>query len=51
VNGTPGFFINGVFLNGAQPKDAFTRVIDEELARADNQHHRTASVSISRVER
>jgi len=36
VNGTPGFFINGVFLNCAQPKDAFTRVIDDELARASN---------------
>src|SRR6266568_2779882 len=49
VNGTPGFFINGVFLNGAQPKDAFTRVIDDELARASN--HPTASISITRVER
>jgi protein-disulfide isomerase len=48
VNGTPGFFINGVFLNGAQPKDAFTRVIDEELARKSN--HPTASISITRVD-
>jgi protein-disulfide isomerase len=50
VNGTPGFFINGVFLNGAQPKDAFTRVIDDELGRAANQHQPTASVRITRVE-
>ena len=49
VNGTPGFFINGVFLNGAQPKDAFTRVIDDELARKNSRP--TASISISRVER
>ena len=48
VNGTPGFFINGVFINGAQPKDAFTRVIDDELARKNN--HPTASVSITRVD-
>ncbi len=33
VNGTPAFFINGRGLSGAQPFDAFKRVIDEELAR------------------
>ena len=49
VNGTPGFFINGVFLNGAQGHDAFARLIDDELSRKGN--HPTASVSISRVER
>jgi protein-disulfide isomerase len=31
VNGTPAFFVNGRMLNGAQPFDAFKRVIDEEL--------------------
>ena len=31
VNGTPAFFINGRALNGAQPFDAFKRMIDEEL--------------------
>ncbi len=31
VSGTPAFFINGRFLSGAQPFDAFKRVIDEEL--------------------
>ncbi len=36
ISGTPGFFINGVALSGAQPKDAFARVIDEELARKSN---------------
>jgi protein-disulfide isomerase len=32
VRGTPTFFINGKFLSGAQPIEAFKRVIDEELA-------------------
>ena len=32
VGGTPAFFINGIFLNGAQPFDEFKRVIDGELA-------------------
>lgn len=32
VNGTPAFFINGIFLSGAQPLSAFERVIDAELA-------------------
>ena len=31
VNGTPAFFINGRPLSGAQPFDAFKRIIDEEL--------------------
>ena len=33
VTGTPGFFINGRLVSGAQPLDAFARVIDDELAR------------------
>ena len=32
VSGTPTFFVNGRPLVGAQPLDAFVRVIDEELA-------------------
>ena len=48
VNGTPGFFINGVALSGAQPKDAFTRAIDEELARKST--HGSVSVNITRVD-
>jgi protein-disulfide isomerase len=31
VNGTPAFFINGRFLNGAVPLDEFKKIIDEEL--------------------
>ncbi len=34
VNGTPASFINGVFLSGAQPFDAFSKVIDEQLVAA-----------------
>ena len=32
MTGTPAFFINGRLLLGAQPFEAFKRVIDEELA-------------------
>ena len=32
VGGTPAFFINGIFLNGAQPLEEFKKVIDAELA-------------------
>jgi protein-disulfide isomerase len=34
ASGTPSFFINGRNVRGAQPLEAFKRVIDEELARA-----------------
>jgi len=33
VNGTPAFYINGRMLSGAQPYEAFKKIIDEELAR------------------
>lgn len=35
VGGTPGFFINGLFLGGAYPYDTFKAVIDFELAGGD----------------
>lgn len=47
VNGTPGFFINGIFLSGAQPKEAFSRVIDDELAAKTKRA--SASVTITRA--
>ena len=31
VTGTPAFFVNGRYLSGAQPFDAFKRLIDEAL--------------------
>jgi len=34
VSGTPAFFINGRQISGAQPLEAFTRVIDDELTRS-----------------
>jgi protein-disulfide isomerase len=34
ASGTPSFFINGRNLRGAQPLQAFTALIDEELAKA-----------------
>jgi len=34
LTGTPAFFINGRELSGAQPLEAFTAIIDEELALA-----------------
>ena len=34
ARGTPAFFINGRFLSGAQPRESFARLIDEEKAAA-----------------
>ena len=32
VSGTPAFFINGMMISGAQPEEAFRKLIDQELA-------------------
>jgi protein-disulfide isomerase len=32
VSGTPGFFINGIFMSGAQPEANFERAIEDQLA-------------------
>mgnify|MGYP001198627176 FL=1 len=34
VSGTPAFFINGRLISGAQPVEAFVRVIEDEMARS-----------------
>ncbi len=34
ATGTPSTFVNGRYLSGAQPIDAFKRIIDEEIAKA-----------------
>jgi len=33
INGTPGFFVNGRFIGGAQPFENFAKIIDEELTK------------------
>jgi protein-disulfide isomerase len=33
VSGTPAFLVNGRFISGAQPFEAFKEIIDEELRR------------------
>ena len=33
VNGTPAFFVNGVFINGAQPFEQIKQAVDRELKR------------------
>ncbi len=35
ARGTPAFFVNGRYLSGAQPKEAFKAIIDEEIKKAD----------------
>jgi protein-disulfide isomerase len=35
VSGTPAFFINGIFLSGAQPMSKFEKMIDNELVARD----------------
>jgi protein-disulfide isomerase len=35
ARGTPAFFINGRYLSGAQPLEAFKVIVDGELAKAD----------------
>jgi len=36
ITGTPGFFINGVPLTGAQPASEFEKIIDSQLAEAES---------------
>ena len=40
LNATPSFLINGRFFSGAQPFEAFVRVIEEELGRAGSDKRR-----------
>lgn len=43
LRGTPGFYINGRFLSGAQPIDRFKTLIDEELSKANKRIRNGAS--------
>jgi protein-disulfide isomerase len=36
ISGTPGFFINGRYLRGAQPLPRFKALVDEELKKAND---------------
>lgn len=36
ISGTPGFFINGRYLRGAQPLPKFKVIIDQELKKAND---------------
>lgn len=49
VNGTPGFFVNGISISGAKPETEFASVIDDELGRTGNLAQATASVTITRA--
>ena len=37
LSGTPGFFVNGRFVYGAQPYETFAKLIDEEIEKAKTQ--------------
>jgi Protein-disulfide isomerase len=40
ASGTPAFYINGVYLSGAQPVSAFEKIIQEELTAAESKRAR-----------
>ena len=48
VNGTPAYFVNGVFLSGVQPQAEFERLIDNQLALQANSHRGGGRGSIER---
>ena len=33
ISGTPGFFVGGQFISGAQPTEVFVQAINDELAK------------------
>jgi len=37
VSGTPGFFVNGINLSGAQPIENFKKIIDEQITKANDE--------------
>ena len=45
VTGTPGFFVNGRFVRGAQPFPVFENLIDEELKKANDRISQGTAVS------
>ena len=49
VNGTPGFFINGIPLVGAQPFDSFKTAIDQELSGTTPSSSSRTTIDIGRL--
>jgi len=45
INGTPAFYINGIFLNGSQPASAFEQIIESELTRLGVRNNATGNES------
>jgi len=50
VRGTPGFFVNGQFLSGAQPYQLFERLIQKELTQAGISFQLNDSVDTTEAE-
>ncbi len=43
ITATPSFLINGILLSGAQPLDAFAKIIDSELELTANDRPRNTA--------
>ncbi len=51
VSGTPAYFINGVFLNGAQSQAEFEKIIERELTALGGSRGHTATASVAPADR
>jgi protein-disulfide isomerase len=51
VNGTPSFFINGIYLNGNQPTEEFARIIEDELAAIRLKSFQAAELSLGKEDK
>ncbi len=51
VRGTPGFFINGVNVSGAQPIENFKKIIDEQITKANDEIGKGAKAGPDLVEK
>ncbi len=51
VRGTPGFFINGVNVSGAQPIENFKKIIDEQITKANDEIGKGAKAGPELVEK
>jgi protein-disulfide isomerase len=48
VVATPGFFVNGTFLSGAQPASAFEKIIDADLAASSQKNAQVGSTQAAK---